>query len=270
MGTIVISMLILGSFMLLSVNLSNWVGAWAESMSMSIYLEDNLSTESKNRINEVLMGLEGAEITDFISKDRAMINLKESLGLQAGLLGGLKQNPLPASFEIEFNDVSQYDIDPLKIKLSLEEMEGVDEVQYSAQLMDKFEGIIYVLRISGFIIGGLLCIAVLFITTNTIKLTIYSRRDEIEIYKLVGASDWFVRIPFLIEGAIQGIAGGVVSFGVLFLTFSLFSVKSVHIFGLPVLDIIFLSDVHALFIVSLSTTLGLMGGLLAIGQFFDV
>jgi cell division transport system permease protein len=270
MGTIVISMLLLGSFMLLSVNLNSWIRAWGESMSMSIYLEDNLSGESKGRIKEALLDLEGAEIIGFISKETAMINLQEGLGAQAGLLAGLKENPLPASFEIEFNNVRQYDIAPLKIKNALEEMEGVDEVQYSDQLVEKFEGVIYVFRISGFIIGGLLCVAVLFITTNTVKLTIYSRRDEIKIYKLVGATDWFVRIPFLIEGSIQGLVSGATSFVILFLIFSIFSVKSVHLFGLPVLDIIFLSEMHALFIVSLSTALGFMGGLLAIGQFFDV
>lgn len=270
MGTIVISMLLLGSFMLLSVNLNSWIRAWGESMSMSIYLEDNLSEESKGRIKEALLELEGAEIIGFISKETAMINLQEGLGAQAGLLAGLKENPLPASFEIEFNNVRQYDIAPLKIKNALEEMEGVDEVQYSDQLVEKFEGVIYVFRISGFIIGGLLCVAVLFITTNTVKLTIYSRRDEIKIYKLVGATDWFVRIPFLIEGSIQGLVSGATSFVILFLIFSIFSVKSVHLFGLPVLDIIFLSEMHALFIVSLSTALGFMGGLLAIGQFFDV
>ena len=112
--------------------------------------------------------------------------------------------------------------------------------------------------------------AVLFITTNTIKLTIYSRRDEIEIYKLVGATDWFVKLPYLIEGAIEGLLGGILSFIILLVVYSVFSVKTIQVFGLPVIDFAFLSFEHSLFIVLLSIALGFIGGLIAIGRFFRV
>jgi cell division transport system permease protein len=126
----------------------------------------------------------------------------------------------------------------------------------------------YILKVAGLILGGLLCVAVLFIITNTIKLTIYSRRDEIEIFKLVGATDWFVRIPFLIEGIIQGVISGLAAFLILLLAYAIFSVKTIHLFGLPVINISFLTNEDALFIILLSSALGFLGGLIAIGRFF--
>ena len=268
MGTITIAMLLFGSFLLLYVNLNSWIKEWGESLSMSVYLEDGIDEKTKQTIEKALKDIDRAEIRGYISKEQALTNLIEGLGEQAGLLKGLKENPLPASFELIFKDVTDYQVDPQKIKKDLEKIEGVDEVQYSEQWIERFEGVMFVFKIVGLIIGGLLCIAVLFITTNTIKLTIYSRRDEIEIYKLVGATDWFIKIPFLIEGAIQGILSGIVAFLILFMVYSIFSLKTVYLFGLSVVDISFLSEQYAFFIIFLSLALGSIGGFIAIGRFF--
>jgi cell division transport system permease protein len=269
-GTITISMLLLGSFLLLSVNISSWLSDWGGALSMSVYIEDGLDKSTRGKIETALSGLGGAEITRFITKEQALSNLKSSLGDQVGLLEGLKVNPLPASYEIVFHETGENKVDPVKIKSVLEKIEGVNEVQYSEQWLERFKGIMNVFRIVGLVIGGFLCLAVLFITTNTIKLTIYSRRDEIEIYKLVGATDWFVKLPYLIEGAIEGLFGGILSFIILLLIYTVFSVKTVQVFGLPVIDFAFLSFEHSIFLIFLSIALGFIGGLIAIGRFFKV
>lgn len=269
-GTISISILLFGAFILLFVNLNNWILEWGQSLSMSVYLKDGTDKEIKKRIESILINLPGAQIKGFISKEKAMKDLMKALGDQVGLLDGLENNALPASFEVVFKDVNNNQMDPKKMKANLEKIDGVDEVQYSEQWLERFEGLIYMLKLAGFIVGGLLCIAVLFIITNTIKLTIYSRRDEIEILKLVGATDWFVKIPFLIEGVIQGVFSGLLALGILFFVYSLFSLKSVHVFGLPVMDILFLPSNYVIFIFSLSLILGLMGSFIAIGRFFKL
>jgi len=270
MGTITISMLLFGSLILLSLNINNWIKEWGESLSMSVYLEDGIDKKAKKRIESILIHLKGAEMKGFISKEQAMVLLKEGLGDQAGLLDGLKINPLPASFEVVFKDVRNHQIDPKKIKKSLEKIKSVNEVQYSEQWTERIKGLMHVVKLLGFVIGCLFCIGVLFITTNTIKLTIYSRRDEVEIFKLVGATDWFIKIPFLIEGAIQGIFSGLVALLILFGVYSLFSIKTVHLFGLPALDIIFLPNEYTISIILLSLILGLLGGFIAIGRFFNL
>ena len=136
--------------------------------------------------------------------------------------------------------------------------------------MEQFEGVIYIFKVVGLIIGGLLCLAVLFITTNTIKLTIYSRREEIEIYKLVGATDWFVKMPFIIEGAIQGLVSGILAVIILVIAYLIFSFESFQVFGLPLFTITFLSIKNILFITILSLFLGFAGGIIAIGRFFRI
>jgi cell division transport system permease protein len=270
MGTITLTMLLFGSFMLLSHNLNNWIKEWGESISMSVYLEDGIAEKKKQEIEDTIKQLKGAELKGFISKTQAMIQLKQGLGEQAGLLDGLADNPLPSSFEIIFKNAKENRVDPKAIKTSLEKMDGVEEVQYSEQWAERFKGLLDILKIVGFIVGAFLGIAVLFITTNTIKLAIYSRRDEIEISKLVGATDWFVKIPFLFEGIIQGIISSVSALLILFLVYFLFSVKSVYLFGLPVLDFVFLSQRHALLIIGFGVSLGLVGGFIAVGRFFKV
>jgi len=267
-GTISISILFVGAFGLLFVNLNNWVQQWGQSLTMSIYLVPGADTEAKKRIEADLVDLEGAEVRGFITQEMAQKELVEALGDQAGLLDGLEDIELPASFEIVFKEVSRYDIDPHEIKTELEELDGVEEVQYSEQWIERFEGFLYVLKLVGAIIGLLLCVAVLFITTNTIKLTIYARRDEIEISKIVGATDWFVKAPFIIEGAIQGLISGLLALAILLLAYSLFSLKSFHLFGIPVIEVVFLSKGHALFLLGLSLALGLAGSFIAIGRFF--
>ncbi len=235
---------------------------------MSVYLKDGADDRINQSIKTAIERLPGAEIKGYISKERALRDLSETLGSQAGLLEGLTKNPLPASYEVVFRSDSLNREDLIKIKESMERLEGVDEVQYSEQWIEQFEGLVYMTEILGIIIGGLLCVAILFIVTNTIKLAIYSRRDEIQIYKLVGATDWFVKSPLLIEGAIQGVTGSAVALVILFLVYSLFTVRSIHLFGLPVMDVIFMSYGHVALILFLGLVLGLLGSFVAIGRFF--
>ncbi|MBW1772362.1 MAG: ABC transporter permease [Deltaproteobacteria bacterium] len=267
-GTITISLLLVGSFMLFFDNINNWMTEWGKSLSMSIYLNDGVDRKTKNAIEKVLKKLPGAEIKGFVSKEEAEADLRRALGDQAGLLDGLRKNPLPASIEIIFKDVRHDSIDPREIKQRLEDLEGVEEVQYSEQWIERLEGLLNMLKMTGLVTGALLCLAVLFIITNTIKLTIYARRDEIEIFKLVGATDRFIKIPFLIEGVIHGILGGLLALGILFLIYALISVNAIQVFGLPVLTITFLPQAQMLLIVLLSLALGLAGSFIAIGRFF--
>jgi cell division transport system permease protein len=180
------------------------------------------------------------------------------------------RNPLPASYEVVFESKGTQGVEPEKIKGELEKLDGVEEVQYSNEWLNKLEGFLNVVRLIGFIIGGLLCLCVVFIVTNTIKLTIYSRKDEIEILKLVGATDWFVKTPFLIEGTIQGISGGVLAVLMLFSGYLILPTKGVSLLGLTPLDFVFLPAGYLVLILILGAVLGVIGSFIAIGRFFAV
>jgi len=269
-GTITISLLFLGGFALFFVNAGNWVVEWGKSVSMSVYLDDAISPETRKSVENAIRSLPDAEIREYISKEKAFSDLKATLGAQAGLLDGLTRNPLPASFEIMFKDSEKERLDPRKIKGELQKEKGVSEVHYSEEYQARFEGVIRALKITGLIVGLLLCMAVLLIVTNTIKLTIYSRREEIEIYKLVGASDWFVRAPLLIEGAAQGILGGSMALVILFALHLVFSLDNIHVLGLPIFRVVFLPCSYVVILLFLGLTLGLIGSFIAIGRFFKI
>jgi cell division transport system permease protein len=269
-GTMTVSLLLFGAFMLFFVNVYHWLEGWGQSLSVSVYLQDNLDDNSKKQIEAAIKNMPGAVLKDFISKEEALNQLSDALGSQAGLLNSITNNPLPASFEVVFKNINKNQTEPKRIKIDLEKLSGVEEVQYSEQWLDRFEGFLSIFKLVSVIIGGFLCLAVLFIITNTIKLTIYSRRDEIEIYKLVGATDWFIKIPFLLEGLIHGLLSGIIALLLLFSVYSFISAKTIHLFGLPAMTLIFLKQSDILLIMMLSLCLGLLGSFIAIGRFFKI
>ena len=270
LGTIVASLLILGAFLLLFGNLNNWLQKWGTALSMSVYLKDGISSTEREGIDSAIKGLQGVESRRFISKEEALKDLKAVLGDQGEFLSGLDRNPLPASYELVFKEDGTDRIDPETVKRRLETIDGVEDVEYSREWQKKLTGFLEVVGLVGFIIGGLLCLCVIFIVTNTIKLTIYSRMDEIEILKLVGATDWFVKTPFLIEGAIQGIAGGALAVLALYAGYLFFPSGNISLLGVAPLNFTFLSPGYLMLIFSLGAVLGMTGSFIAIGRFFEV
>ena len=270
LGTIVASLLILCAFLLLFANLDNWLQQWGRSLSMSVYLKDGTSEYKRDKIDSFIRSLPGAQIRRFISKEEAMDDLKAALGEEAAFLERLTHNPLPASYEVVFEKTGAGEIAPEKIKAQLEALDGVEDVQHSRQWLKRVEGFLDIVRLVGYIIAGLLCLCVVFIVTNTIKLTIYSRRDEIEILKLVGATDWFVKLPFLLEGMIQGILGGGMAILTLYLGYLVFSRNDITLIGATPLEFVFLPGEYLVLVFSLSVALGIIGSFIAIGRFFDL
>ena len=269
-GTMVVSLLIFSTFLLLFGNLNNWIEGWGHAISMSVYLQDEVDETGRDEIAAVIQDLPAAEIERFVSKRQALLDLKRALGSQAGVLDGLSHNPLPASFEVVFSHTEAQQVDLHTIKQTLEKMDGISEVQFSDEWLHRFKGLMDIIKLIGIVVGGLLCLGIVFIVTNTIKLTIYSRREEIEILKMVGATDWFVKIPFLLEGAIQGILSGIFAIGLLYLGYFLLATKKMHLLGFAGLDFTFLSYAYSLSIVLVSLALGLLGCFIAVGRFFDI
>ena len=269
LGTVVVSLLIFGTFLLVFFNVSEWMAGWGHSVSFSVYLDNDISREQKDAVSGFIESLPGAEITRFISRDEALRELKNTLGAYEGLLEGLSGNPLPASFEVSMNDPrGTEDVDALKDRIA--GLGGVEEVQFSEDWMQRFQGLMEMVRLAGVVIGALLSVGILFLVTNSIKLTIYSRRDEIEILKLVGATDWFVKIPFLLEGMIQGLLGGLIALGILFAGYMVLSTKKMQFLGLAVLEFNFIPHEYAVALCLASVVLGLAGSFIAVGRFFEL
>jgi len=269
LGTMVIAFLIFDVFILIFVNLNFWTQEQGRSLTMSIYFEGEPERAVIENIRKELLQYP-VSITDFISKDDALKSLRKELGEKAGLLDGLGENPLPASLEIVLSRDVSGDSLPYELKTRLERIHGVDEVQYSQEWVERFQAIMGAVKIIGLVFGGLLFLAALFIITNTVKLTIYSRKDEIEILKLVGATNRFVKTPFLIEGSIQGFLGGSVALIILFLVYVAIITKVDLGIGFASLDIIFLSPQFILLLLLMSSIIGFIGSTVSLGRFFRI
>jgi cell division transport system permease protein len=242
-GTIAIAFLIFNSFVLVYVNINHWTDELGKSLTMSIY-------------------------NKFVSKEEAMKALAKEMGDKAGLLSGLHENPLPASLEIIFSIADREDSLAYDIKSKLEKMDIVDEVQYSQEWTRKIKAIMGGIKLIGSILGGLLFLATLFIITNTIKLTVFARKNEIEILRLVGATNLFIKTPFLIEGSIQGLLGGLAALMILFTAYMTVIIRTDFRIGFATLDVVFISPYLTVFLLLMSVIIGFVGSSIALGRFF--
>jgi cell division transport system permease protein len=267
-GTMSIAFLIFYAFILVFININQWTEKQGTTLTMSIYFKEEPDKAVIENIKKELFYFPGVTITQFVSKADAMKSLRRKLGEKAGLLDGLKQNPLPASLEITLSRNNADDALPYQLKTRLEEIAVVDEVHYSQEWMTRFQVIMEAIKIVGIIFGGLLFLAALFIITNTIKLTIYSRKEEIEILKLVGATNRFVKIPFMIEGSIQGLLGGAVALLILFIAYIITITRIDLSIGFASLTIVFLSPQIIIFLLLMSVIIGFIGSTISLGRFF--
>ena len=131
----------------------------------------------------------------------------------AGILEGLKDNPLPASLEVKLRPQFGRAGNIEDLSGRLERLPGVDEVHYGRRWVAKLKIFVEVIKLVGITVGGLLLFATIFVISNTIKLTFYSRQEELEIMRLVGATDFFIKTPFLIEGLLHGLGGALLAAG---------------------------------------------------------
>jgi cell division transport system permease protein len=196
-----------------------------------------------------------------------MKRLREQMKRQSSLFDGLKENPLPDAFEIRLTGQSSSSEKIENLAAQLESLPEIDEVEYGQRWIGRFVKVFELFRLTGYAMSGIFFIAAVFIVANTIRLVIYSRREEIEIMRLVGATDRFIKTPFYIEGIIQGALGGIIGLAALFATFIYISTSVEH--GLPsdLLHIRFLSLRLFITIILCSMLVGWLGCFISLRQF---
>lgn len=215
-GTITFALLTLGIFMITVINLDRTFNEWGKDMQVIVYLDRASSAQDIARAGEGIARLPQTQKVTYVSKEEALARLKEGLKAQAGLLDDLRDNPLPPSFEIELKEEHK---NPEDLKAFIGEIKKIAasaDVDYGQEWLQRFSAFIGMLKLVGLSIGSFLLLATVFIISNTIKLTIYSRREEIEIMKLVGATNLSIRIPFFLEGITQGLLASLLSLGILY------------------------------------------------------
>jgi cell division transport system permease protein len=216
-GIIVISMLIFSTFTLLAFNLTNFLKIWEDKIEVIVYLKRGTPSDKVEPLLNKARLLEGVEVVRYVSPYDAMAFMETKLGRQKNLLEGIQPAVLPPSFEIQLKKDYRNSTKIKEVVAHLKKIPQFEEIQYGQEWVETFSVLVHILRLTQWILGGLLLIAIVFITSNTLQLTISSRREEIEVMYWVGASPGFVRVPFYVEGLIQGFLGGGLAILFLFL-----------------------------------------------------
>ena len=206
--TVAISLLILGSTTLLVLNINNLAGNLESGVEMTVFLQNNTSSSQAQAIGNQLQALPGVASVQFVSKEQALAQIRQNMGSQANLLSGLDQdNPLPDAFQVKA--VNAANIPALAGQV--ENMAGVDQVRYGQGVVEKLLAVTHWLRLGGLGMMILIGISAVFLIATTIRVSVHARRYEIGIMKFLGATNWFVRSPFLLEGVALGFAGSLLA-----------------------------------------------------------
>jgi cell division transport system permease protein len=216
-GIIAISMLIFSTFTLLAYNLTNFLKIWEDKIEVVAYLKRGTPSGEVEPLLDKTRLLEGVEVVRYVSPYDAMAFMETKLGRQKNLLQGIQPAVLPPSFEIQLKKEYRNSTKIKEVVTHLKKIPQFEEIQYGQEWVETFSVLVHILRLTQWILGGLLLIAIVFITSNTLQLTISSRREEIEVMQWVGARPAFIRVPYYLEGLLQGLLGGGLSILFLFL-----------------------------------------------------
>jgi cell division transport system permease protein len=217
-----ITLFIFSAFLLLQENLQGLLKAWGDQIQINAYLEKNLAAEQIHWLLARMRELPEVERVRYISQQQAWRDFEEALGAQAGVLQGLPPDVLPASFEIwlkpQFREPERANTFVDRVKGE----EGIAAVEYARDWFDRLSVVVRAAQWAKWVLGGLLLLATFFIVDSAIKLALVSRREEVEIMQLVGASQALIQAPFVLEGMIRGIFGATIALAALWALFRFF------------------------------------------------
>lgn len=214
--TISLSILIVSTFILFFINTSDMMNFWKKGLRIMVYMKPDIAPSQMPDVGRQIKSLEGVRSVRFISKEAALRQLKSQMKRQTSLFENLDKNPLPDAFETQLNANFQRWEKLEALATQIEALDAVQEVEYGQQWLGRFNQVFHLFTLAGYTMCGIFFMAAVFIVANTIRLVIYSRRDEIEIMRLVGAAEHFIKIPFYFQGLIQGAAGAGIGLAILF------------------------------------------------------
>lgn len=270
-GSITAVLIILGLVLIMVLSVNNAVIETKDQFDeIQVFLDDNITEDQEDSIKTSVEAMAGVKSVTYLSKDEALEEMKEDWKENAGVLEGIENNPLPDSYIIKLDNVDEVN----NIVNRAEKLDGVDEVKSFQDLIGKLLVVTDNIQIGGFIIIVILVLISIFIISNTIKLTVTARRREIGIMKYVGATNGYIRGPFVIEGLLFGLIGSLLSILIInygyqyffgLLTNETFKMLSDYLISPKEL----FKDVSIIF-VSIGMGIGVLGSLVSIKRFLNV
>ena len=263
-------LLILGLFFIITVNVNLFTEVVKQDYDeVEVFI---LDTTSKEQIQDIMAKIEMQDgVTDvtYRSKDEALGILKQRWGESGYLLDSLGNNPLPASILISVDSLENAG----RIAAYAGSLPGVDDIQYYQETVDKLTRITDFLQIGALIIMAFLVIVSVVVVSNTVKLTVFARAKEIHIMKYVGATNWFIRGPFLAEGVIIGILAAMVSSGFIALVYSRLveaaGAQILAIVSCPLIPVSYMTFNLIIIFLALGVSIGAWGSIISMRRFLD-
>ncbi len=268
--TIALSILIASAFILFFINANDLVSSWKKGVRLMAYLKPGTTQANLAGLRMNIKGISGVQDAIFISKEDALSRLKDQMKRQASLFENLKQNPLPDAFEIRMSPFLQRETDVEIVATRIESLAAIDEVEYGRLWFKRFTNIISLFRLTGYALGILFFMAAVFIVANTIRIVLYSRREEVEIMRLVGAADDFIKSPFYIEGIILGGLGGLIGLMALLIVFIFIASNFEQSLSIGLFQVRFLPLKFTFGILIGSMFMGWLGCYLSLKQFLKI
>ncbi|WP_041972617.1 permease-like cell division protein FtsX [Geobacter sp. OR-1] len=269
--TISLGLLIISLFLLLLVNLEGVAHEWTRQVQVTVYLEKEPAAQNMTQLLARIKMLQQTDNVKYIKKDDALKRFRDRLKGQESLMEGVTADLLPASIEITLKRGSRDSESVEAFVRQLKQIPGITEVQYGEEWVRRLTTFMQFSRFVVTLIGGFLLISVLFIVSNTIKLIVYARKDELEILSLVGATRFFIKAPFLIEGIIQGFLGSLLALMLLTASYYTFLYNAADFLSLSPTStgIKFLPPSYLAGIVCTGILLGFIGSLTSLKRFIS-
>jgi cell division transport system permease protein len=268
--TIALSVFIVSAFSLFFNNATDFLDAWRKGIRIIAYMGDNVAAPQRIELMETIRNSNGVAAIEFISKDDAYNDLKRKIGQQSSLLDGLDKNPLPDSLEITLADSYRRLEDIEKLAKTIGEMPHIEDIEYAQKWLYRFNGIYNLFKVTGLVLVSIFFIATLLIIANTIRLIMYTRREEIEIIRIIGADEAFIKYPLFFEALAQGFLGGVAGLLMLYLAFILTVPNLTPETVFAFFEIRFISVTFSLTIVFCSMMIGWAGCFFSIRKFLKL
>ena len=265
---IALSLTALGGFWLLSLNLGRAIDQWSGRVRVIAYLKDEPPAAKLDEVLQRIEAVGGIQRLRYVSKADALRALKRSLGSQADVADQLPRNPLPASVEVTPDAAIATPEGTRALVSRLVALPEVEEVQGGGQWVDGLAQFRRLFQGVGLVIGAVLAVAAILTVTTATTLVLHLRRDEMEIMRLVGATEHVIRAPRLVQGMTQGLVAAIVALAALEIAYALAVPRLEPL--LPVTlgleRVTFLSPWQALALIGTGTMLGAVGGLLGRGR----
>lgn len=214
-----------GVFLLLYLNLRAVATSLQSDFKVVVYVQESVPAQGVAQLQSLLKADPGVQVVSYVSKEQALADFRAQFPADSHLLQGLGENPLPASFVVSLSPSLRSPDAVRRWAERVQSVPGVEQVQYSRDWIDNLTAIVGYLELVAVGIGTVLSAASATIIASTIRLTLYARREEIEIMRLIGATSSFIRIPYLIEGTMLGMMGSAVALAILKGGFELFKVR---------------------------------------------